>query len=107
MKGGWAGRWGEGSPGELGTIAGEARYRYHTVGSAYPKGGGAGTAGAADMRAERVVSSAGLTSFLRDPRPRDAGNQGPTSVGVCGLRQRHHLVRFFVNPPPSPTTTST
>ena len=32
------------------------------------------------MRAERVVSSAGLTSFLRDPRPRDAGNQGPTSV---------------------------
>ena len=40
MKGGWAGRWGEGSPGELGTIAGEARYRYHTVGSTYPKGGG-------------------------------------------------------------------
>ena len=36
--------WGEGSPGKLGTIAGEARYRHQPgdtrVGSAHPKGGG-------------------------------------------------------------------
>ena len=42
IKGGWAGV-NEGSPGKLGTIAGEARYRHQpgdTVGSAHPKGGG-------------------------------------------------------------------
>ena len=62
--------WGEGSPGKLGTIAGEARYRHQpgdTVGSAHPKGGGrARPEPPICARAERVFprTSAGRTSFL-------------------------------------------
>ena len=59
--------WGEGNPGDLGTIAGEARYRHQPGDSKWgalkrapnPKRGGTGTAGATDTRAERVVSLGG------------------------------------------------